>query len=53
MRFDDIIGALGAFGPYQRRIYLLVCLMAGSTAFHSMTQVFMAGTTDHWCTVSE
>ncbi|XP_030851384.1 organic cation transporter protein [Strongylocentrotus purpuratus] len=49
MRFDDILGELGSFGPYQRRVYLVVCLMAASTAFHSMTQVFIAGTTDHWC----
>ena len=40
MRFDDILGELGSFGPYQRRVYLAVCLMAATSAFHSMTQVF-------------
>ncbi|XP_041461673.1 organic cation transporter protein-like [Lytechinus variegatus] len=50
MRFDDILNELGSFGPYQRRVYFVVCLMAATTAFHSMTQVFIAGTTDHWCT---
>nr|XP_054752655.1 organic cation transporter protein-like [Lytechinus pictus] len=49
MHFDDILNELGSFGPYQRRVYFVVCLMAGTTAFHSMTQVFIAGTTDHWC----
>ncbi|XP_071501242.1 organic cation transporter protein-like [Diadema antillarum] len=52
MRFDDILEVLGSFGPYQRRVYFVVCVFAASTAFHSMTQVFIAEPTDHWCTVS-
>ncbi|XP_071956980.1 organic cation transporter protein-like [Antedon mediterranea] len=49
MKFDEILTYLGAFGPYQKRVYFLVCFMAITCAFNQVGQVFLAANTDHWC----
>ncbi|XP_077977753.1 organic cation transporter protein-like [Glandiceps talaboti] len=53
LQFDDILKYLGEFGPYQRRRYFLLCLMAIIPAFHAFAQVFLAAETDYWCRVPE
>ena len=51
--FDALLTHLGEFGRYQRRIYYLVCLMTLVGTWHTLVQIFLAGTSDHWCTVPE
>lgn len=51
--FDAILSDLGEFGSYQRRVYCLVCLMTLVGTWHTLVQIFLAGTSDHWCTVPE
>ena len=47
MKFDDIIAELGEFGPYQRRTYFLMCLVAIPTALQTLAGVFIQATPDH------
>ncbi|XP_030848254.1 organic cation transporter protein [Strongylocentrotus purpuratus] len=51
MKFDDILVILGEFGPYQRRMYALVCLMVIPLSWTTLIQVFAMGNSDHWCQV--
>lgn len=49
MKFDDILKRLGEFGPYQRRIYFLLCLPAISCALHKLVWVFVGAVPPHRC----
>ncbi|XP_072020772.1 organic cation transporter protein-like [Amphiura filiformis] len=49
LTFDDFIPFLGAFGPYQRRVLFLACIIVIPNSFHVFAQVFFGATTDHWC----
>ncbi|GFN93714.1 organic cation transporter protein [Plakobranchus ocellatus] len=49
MKFDDLITELGEFGPYQQRVYFIVCLVGISTALQTMAVVFIQATPDHRC----
>ena len=51
MQFEEIVQKLGGFGRYQRRMYFLLCLIAIPNAWHAIGSVFLAATTDHWCSV--
>ncbi|XP_072019159.1 organic cation transporter protein-like [Amphiura filiformis] len=53
MKFDDILLTIGEFGPFQIRIFLLISFAAIPTALHHLSQVFLAGQSDHWCAVPE
>ncbi|PIK50849.1 putative organic cation transporter protein-like [Apostichopus japonicus] len=53
MKFDDILKSIGEFGPYQIKIYFMVCLIGIPVAMNQMGQVFYAANTDHWCAVAE
>ncbi|PIK43918.1 putative organic cation transporter protein-like [Apostichopus japonicus] len=53
MKYDEIISHLGDFGPYQRRIYLLLSFPIFCSAWHLLVQVFLAGGSDHWCAESD
>ncbi|XP_070567476.1 organic cation transporter protein-like [Ptychodera flava] len=53
LKFDDVLEYLGEFGPYQKRLYFLVCLMAILSAMPAFAQVFLAAETDHWCNAPE
>ncbi|XP_022089884.1 organic cation transporter protein-like isoform X2 [Acanthaster planci] len=53
MQFDQILALLGDFGPYQRRIFFLICLLSVPGAFHKLAQVFLGAGTDHWCAEPE
>uniref|UniRef100_A0A1B6LD98 Major facilitator superfamily (MFS) profile domain-containing protein n=1 Tax=Graphocephala atropunctata TaxID=36148 RepID=A0A1B6LD98_9HEMI len=49
MAYDDILLHLGEFGPYQRRIYLLLCLPAIVCALHKLAGVFLQAKAEHRC----
>ncbi|XP_038048035.1 organic cation transporter protein-like isoform X2 [Patiria miniata] len=53
MHFDKILVLLGEFGPYQKRIFFLICLLSVPGAFHKLAQVFLGAGADHWCAVPE
>lgn len=53
MTFDGILQDLGEFGPYQRRVFFLVSLVAIPCAFGFLSPVFLAGESDHWCATPE
>jgi len=49
MGYDDVITHLGEFGPYQKRIYYLLCLPAIVCAFHKLAGVFLLAKPDFRC----
>ncbi|CAD7084046.1 unnamed protein product [Hermetia illucens] len=49
MGYDDIIEHLGGFGPYQKRIFFLVCLPAIPCAFHRLAGVFLLAKPAYRC----
>ncbi|XP_049803763.1 organic cation transporter protein-like isoform X1 [Schistocerca nitens] len=49
MAYDDVLQQLGDFGPYQARIYLLLCLPAISCALHKLAGVFLQAKPNHRC----
>ncbi|ESO88972.1 hypothetical protein LOTGIDRAFT_106739 [Lottia gigantea] len=51
MDFEEIIKALGDFGPYQKRVYFLMCLTSTFTAVQVMATVFTFGVPDHRCSI--
>lgn len=52
MKFDDLLTLVGEFGPYQRRIYFLICFVAIPCAIQQLSQMFHDGSfQDHWCAV--
>lgn len=49
MAFDDLLASLGGFGSYQRRIFVIACLLHLTLPFHILCQVFYTLSVDHWC----
>ncbi|GFN79340.1 organic cation transporter protein [Plakobranchus ocellatus] len=49
MKFDDLITELGEFGPYQQRVYFIVCLVGIPSAMQTLAAVFIQATPDHRC----
>ncbi|XP_022293454.2 organic cation transporter protein-like [Crassostrea virginica] len=49
MHFDQLLGILGEFGPYQKYVYILVCLPSIIVAFHMVNSVFLLGIPKHRC----
>ncbi|GFN79332.1 organic cation transporter protein [Plakobranchus ocellatus] len=49
MKFDDLITELGEFGPYQQRVYFIVCLVGIPAALQTLAGVFIQATPDHRC----
>ncbi|XP_031169707.1 solute carrier family 22 member 2-like [Sander lucioperca] len=47
--FDEILEEAGKFGPYQRRIFALLCLSSIPFAGVYVGIVFQGFTPDHWC----
>ena len=48
MKFDDILEKqTGEFGPYQKRIYVLVCLPAVTAAFLTLLPNFILAAPEH------
>ncbi|XP_071115321.1 organic cation transporter protein-like [Haliotis cracherodii] len=52
MQFDDLLRSIGEFGPYQRRLYVLLCLPAISIAIQSISLVvFLFAVPEHRCAI--
>lgn len=51
MTFDKILVDIGEFGPFQKRIYALVCLPSFILAALLVVQVFLLGTPEHRCKI--
>jgi len=52
--FDRLlVEKIGEFGPYQKRLYFLVCLPAALTAAITMASVFTAHSPPHRCLVPQ
>uniref|UniRef100_T1JLE8 Major facilitator superfamily (MFS) profile domain-containing protein n=1 Tax=Strigamia maritima TaxID=126957 RepID=T1JLE8_STRMM len=50
MKFDEVLKVLGEFGPYQKRIYLLLCLPAYPLcALHKLVWVFVGAIPQYRC----
>ncbi|XP_067674282.1 organic cation transporter protein-like [Haliotis asinina] len=53
MKYDDILKELGEFGPYQKRLYVLLCIPMVSLGIQIMVTVFTMGVPDHRCAVPD
>eukprot|EP00057_Strongylocentrotus_purpuratus_P011141 XP_011665615.1 PREDICTED: organic cation transporter protein [Strongylocentrotus purpuratus] len=53
IRLDDILVQIGEFGPYQKRVFAIVCMIYFTASWQSMVAVFMAASVDHWCAVPQ
>ncbi|KAL8611301.1 hypothetical protein ACOMHN_013732 [Nucella lapillus] len=51
MKFDEVIDVLGDFGPYQRRVYLLLSLTALSGCMQLLMSVFTMAVPPHRCAI--
>ncbi|XP_046582115.1 organic cation transporter protein-like [Haliotis rubra] len=51
MKFDELLEEIGEFGPYQKRIYFLVCLTAIVGAYQAMSPVFFLEITNYRCKI--
>ena len=47
--FDSVLRDVGEFGPYQVYNLVLIGLSGTPAGAHSLANVFLAGTPDHWC----
>lgn len=47
MKFDDVLLKLGEFGPYQKRLYFLLCIPAISVGCYMLNLVIILETPNH------
>ncbi|XP_048451757.1 solute carrier family 22 member 13b [Rhincodon typus] len=47
--FGGILRAVGEFGPFQKRLLILVCLPNFFMGFHLIAQVFTGASVQHYC----
>ena len=52
MKYDELLGEIGEFGTYQKIQYVLVNIIAITSAFHSMNMVFVGPTPEHRCALN-
>lgn len=54
MDLDEVLPEIGAFGPYQKWIYFLLCIPATlPSVFTLFSSIFVSATPRHWCRVPE
>ncbi|XP_013399623.1 organic cation transporter protein-like [Lingula anatina] len=53
MHYDDLLVILGEFGAYQKRQYLLICLVTISTTLQTLSIVFYGAVPEHHCKVPD
>jgi len=44
---DSIFGLIGEFGPYQKKRYMLLCVIHIVTSFHMILSAFILATPKH------
>ncbi|KAH9494644.1 hypothetical protein Btru_020376 [Bulinus truncatus] len=49
MHFEELIVELGEFGPYQRKIYFLLCVSTMMLGWHDLAVVFLGATPEFRC----
>ncbi|KAH9504410.1 hypothetical protein Btru_063541 [Bulinus truncatus] len=49
MHFEELIVELGEFGPYQRKIYFLLCVSTMMLGWHDLAVVFLGATPEFQC----
>jgi len=47
MQFDEILKAIGEFGPYQRLVYFLLCLPAVFIGMHNVNAALILYEPNH------
>lgn len=47
MHFDEVVQAVNPFGPYQKRVYFLLCLFAVPDILPTLGTVFLFATPEH------
>ncbi|XP_012941248.1 organic cation transporter protein [Aplysia californica] len=52
MKYDDILQEIGDFGPYQKRVYYILCLPSAVKAVIIMSTVFLFSLPDYECVSS-
>ncbi|XP_065282847.1 beta-alanine transporter-like isoform X1 [Dermacentor albipictus] len=54
MDLDELLPEIGAFGPYQKWTYFLLCIPATlPSVFTLFNSIFVSATPRHWCRVPE
>ncbi|XP_071504207.1 organic cation transporter protein-like [Diadema antillarum] len=51
--FDDILKEIGEMGPYQWRVFTLVCTVSFLNSWSFVISVFLNVSMDHWCAVPD
>ncbi|XP_048236592.1 organic cation transporter protein-like [Haliotis rufescens] len=51
MKFDELLGEIGEFGPFQKRIYFMVCFTAIVGSYRAMSPVFLLEITNYRCKI--
>ena len=51
MEFDNVLRIIGEFGPYQKRLYILVNLAIIPAAFQMLMNIFIAREPQWTCSV--
>ncbi|XP_071477581.1 organic cation transporter protein-like [Diadema antillarum] len=49
--FDDILKEIGEMGPYQWRIFTLLCTVSFLNSWSAVIAVFLNAPLEHWCAV--
>ncbi|XP_067834866.1 solute carrier family 22 member 13b isoform X2 [Heptranchias perlo] len=47
--FGEILKAVGEFGPFQKRLLVLICLPNLFMGFHLLAQIFTGASVQHYC----
>ncbi|CAL1544736.1 unnamed protein product, partial [Lymnaea stagnalis] len=51
MKFDDILKYVGDFGPFQKRVYFLLCLFCIFHGMRMVVLVFILSVSKHRCSI--
>ncbi|XP_071504212.1 organic cation transporter protein-like [Diadema antillarum] len=53
VKVDDILMEIGEFGPFQWRVFAIVCFVVFTNPWVSIIAVFLNASMDHWCTFAK